>query len=63
MKARSPKMRTHARRLKLEQMHMNVYIFKQVSPSLKRTVGNFTLYMDRGWIRATTFEGTLQRGA
>ena len=23
------------RRLKLEQMHMNVYIFKQVSPSLK----------------------------
>ena len=30
------------RRLKLEQMHMNVYIFKQVSPSLK---GPLQLYM------------------
>ena len=32
------------RRLKLEQMHMNVYIFKQVSPSLKGPL-HFTLYM------------------
>ena len=28
----------------MEQMHMNVYIFKQVSPSLKGRC-NFTLYM------------------
>ena len=32
------------RRLKLEQMHMNVYIFKQVSPSLKGPL-QLTLYI------------------
>ena len=32
------------RRLKLEQMHMNVYIFKQVSPSLKRPLQLYALH-------------------
>ena len=40
------------RRLKLEQMHMNVYIFKQVSPSLKGplqlyALGPMFLFVDR----------------
>ena len=32
------------RRLKLEQMHMNVYIFKQVSPSLKGPLQLYALH-------------------
>jgi len=41
------------RRLKLEQMHMNVHIFKQVSPSLKGPLqlsalhGPMFLFVDR----------------
>ena len=36
------------RRLKLEQMHMNVYIFKQVSPSLKGPLQPLQLYALHG---------------
>ena len=32
------------RRLKLERMHMNVYIFKQVSPSLKGPLQLYALH-------------------
>jgi len=36
------------RRLKLEQMHMNVYIFNQVSPSLKGPLQPLQLYALHG---------------
>ena len=38
------KVRGKPRRLKLEQMHMNVYIFKQVSPSLKGPLQLYALH-------------------